>query len=172
MFRENANIPRRPGEAKRNINQVPDKDIARELAEIEKPIKDLARDPKANKAVREIKPILDKEAERLSGKAEGEARIFKYEKMRDAVADPEYYQGLFRSPISVIELSTNTRTSHFQRVKSKGITTIEDLTKHSYGDIWATQGVGEGVADEVDEWLKDRGLKFEMTDIERKKLTT
>src|SRR5690242_11490106 len=94
MAREH--YPRLPEEEQLGINQITDPDRARWSAQIEKPIRDLTRDPKASPDVKALKSVLDKEADRL---AADETRI---------------KEELLRQPISVIQLSSTKRTNTFQ----------------------------------------------------------
>lgn len=135
--------PRLPEEEARNINQVKDPALAHLSAHAEKPIRDLPRDQKASPGVRALKPLLDKEAERVGAETALSA------------------QEIFQQPISVIELSSQLRTNAFRNAAAKlGISTVGDLTKVTGPMLVRYKWFSVGSLREIELWLKERGLKL------------
>jgi hypothetical protein len=145
------NTQRRPKEVERDINQVSDIDLARDMAETEKPIRDLSRDREAAPEIQKLKPQLDKEAMRLSAKEE----VSK--------------EKLLQSPITDIILLNDKDTEDFYRrmnyansMLGHDVETIKDLTEL---DFWQLQYIltkrYKQIALEIENWLKERGLKLQ-----------
>lgn len=134
--------PRLPEEEARNINQITDPEHARWAAQAEKPVRDLARDPKASPQVRAMKPLLDKEAERIGA----DKALIKEE--------------LLRQPISAIQLSSTRRTNNFHNAANRlGIATVEDLTSKIARHILSRKkNMSPEAMKEVETWLRERGL--------------
>ncbi len=137
------NTQRRSEEIERRINQVEDPITAETMAEIEKPIRDLSRNEKTNPEIRKLKPLLDKEAERI---AENEIHI---------------KQELLKQPVTIIKLSrTRATNSFYTTAKRSNIQTIEDLTKTDIAALSRGYWMSEKIAKEVEAWLLSHGLSL------------
>src|SRR5438046_6025703 len=93
---------RLPEEEQRNINQITDPEVARLVAEVEKPIRDLARDPEADQRISELKPLLDVEANRLA-----------------TIESQTSEKKLLSQSINVIDLSTPNMTTRLGAALAK-----------------------------------------------------
>jgi len=88
-----------------------------------------------------LRPILDKEAERLGKEA----------------LDAAYE--LFQLPLSVIPLSSQRRLNAFQgAANTLGISTIGELTGVSWTQLVVKARLSPGCVKEIERWLQDRGL--------------
>jgi hypothetical protein len=150
MIREHAQ--QNPEEIKRGT-QITDPDLARQMAEIEKPIRDLSRDPDTSSEVKMMKLQLDQEAERLSTKEE----ITK--------------EKLLKQPINEILLSSDENTealySHLKKWATRSrntepLNTVYDLTQLGFSELLHQLGgkYNKELALDVEDWLKTRGLKL------------
>jgi hypothetical protein len=136
--------PRLPEEEARNINQVTDPKLARLAADIEKPIRDMARDPNTHPKLRKLKPLLDKEAERI---AEAEVPT-KKEFVNEELLRQSVYMMWEGLP------DTRAKNDFSAAMAELKIKTIEDLMKVGFWRLVAPPRV----RNYVKTWLTEHGI--------------
>jgi hypothetical protein len=132
--------PRLPEEELRGINQITNPEEARASADIEKPIRDLARDPRANPDIRRLKPLLDQEAERI------------------AADTSRVKEELLHLPISVIPMSNRNRRIFEDCATKMDIKTIGDLLDLMRAGNYYKVTISQRGHLQVQEWLMSHGL--------------
>jgi DNA-directed RNA polymerase alpha subunit len=74
---------------------------------------------------------------------------------------PEATKKLLAESIGIITLSEpRTKTRFLRIIRNNGVRNIEDLTKKTYLDLLRLPGLGRKTANEVEQWLNDRGLSL------------
>ena len=136
----NEQYQRLPEEERRNLNQITYPDLARSLAETEKPIRDLARDQEADQRVKDLKPVLDREADRVA-----------------TVESQTSEMKLLAQSVNVIELSSPYLTTLFHsQIARRSIETVNDLITQM-----PELNLGKKTRAEVRGWLTAHGVTLD-----------